>query len=216
MKKKYFILMADVIRSRSYTGNKVINELTKIADHFNKIQKSKFLSPITITLGDEFQAIITNYEEAIKLIVSIEEEFINRKINFRLRYILHYGYIDTPINKKIAYSMYGEGLTYAREYLESNKNTEGKRVFILCRNKLKDDIMEKAFEIIINFIDNWKIKDYKLIYNLIFQGEKTNLEIANKLKQEPSTVSRRKKTLNILEYNNIKSILYYLAQKNGN
>lgn len=48
----------------------------------NKIKNEKagsFLSPQTITLGDEFQSIVTNLKDGIDIIIYIEETVIKEQ-----------------------------------------------------------------------------------------------------------------------------------------
>ena len=215
MGKNYYILMADVKDSRLKKGSKLINSLLSIVKEKNKTYKSLFLSPLTVTLGDEFQSVLKSFADAIKIIIAIEEELIKENLDFKLRYILHYGVIDTPINSEIAYNMYGQGLISAREMLEKNKKIKDKRIYISCKNLKSSNIIELAFQNFTSYIDKWNKKDYKLIYSLIHQGDKTEKEIADDLNYDPAGISRRKRTLKIIEYKNLKNIIYFLANNHG-
>src|ERR1700731_4801117 len=108
---KYLILMGDVIGSRKKDQLMLINSFKETINAVNKEKKNDFLSPMTITLGDEFQSVIKNLSAALDIIFSIEEEIAASGKNFKLRYILEEGEIETPINSKIAYGMLGSGLT---------------------------------------------------------------------------------------------------------
>jgi len=57
------------------------------------------------TLGDEFQSVIKNLPAALDIIFSIEEKIAAGGQDFRLRYVLEEGKIETPLNRKIAYGM---------------------------------------------------------------------------------------------------------------
>jgi len=138
----------------------VINE----ANHENK---KLMLSPLTITLGDEFQGIVSSAKAAIKLIFFIEEKIIHFDAGFKLRFVLIEGTIDTPINKEVAYEMLGDGLTQAREALKLNKSSKARYYFNL-RNASKSEVLINSMFLYQSIIDDWKVaKDYDLITKFI-------------------------------------------------
>jgi len=110
-KKQHIILMADIMQSRKGDQNELMSKFKKLTDEVNADNRSSLLSPITITLGDEFQCIPINVSTATAIILQLEEKLIVARASFKLRYVLYEGPIDTPINKDIAYGMLGEGLT---------------------------------------------------------------------------------------------------------
>ena len=61
------------------------------------------ISPITITLGDEFQGIVESLEQGITIIFDLERVLSSEDYPFQLRYALGYGHILTPINSEIAH-----------------------------------------------------------------------------------------------------------------
>ena len=54
---QFYIVMADVIRSRSYDGGDLMREFGRIVKECNVTHTGALLSPYTITLGDEFQGV---------------------------------------------------------------------------------------------------------------------------------------------------------------
>jgi hypothetical protein len=55
-----FILMADIIGSRKKQGKELMNAFSHLTSLVSIQRKNCFLSPITITLGDEFQCVVKN------------------------------------------------------------------------------------------------------------------------------------------------------------
>ena len=137
---KHYILMADIVRSSKHDANILMREFREISNNINSEFKNAFLSPITITLGDEFQSIINSLKSGIEVIISFEEQILQFKEKFKLRYILNYGEIDTPINPNQAYQMLGEGLADTREMLEDLKKSD-KRFFVKNDN---DELTKKT------------------------------------------------------------------------
>ena len=159
--------MADVIDSRKEKQAELINEFKGLVTQTNSLFRKQILSPLTITLGDEFQGIMANVKSATEAIIHLEESIIARKHGFKLRYVLHAGEVETPINEKRAHEMLGPGLTKARNLLnEAKKNNN--RFFVMLENELQNNILTEAFTIYEDIVDQWNIsKDYQILSLLI-------------------------------------------------
>ncbi|PRZ23423.1 SatD family protein [Flavobacterium granuli] len=206
---KHFILMGDIIASGDKNQSLLMHDFKSLIQQVNNDHKKGILSPLTITLGDEFQGIIENLATSIAIILNIEETIIKNKLNFKLRYILHQGEIETPINKIIAHEMLGSGLTNARYRLNELKNTK-ERFVIAIENKLQESILINAFKIYSHIVEKWNVeKDYEIASNFIqYHDYKIVSEIMNKNR---SLLWKREKTLNIDSYNSAKSIIQTIS-----
>ncbi|MCF8333344.1 MAG: SatD family protein [Bacteroidales bacterium] len=60
--------MADIIKSRSREGSELMKGFRYMVEETTVQYKSKFISPLTITLGDEFQSIVQSLQDGIDLI----------------------------------------------------------------------------------------------------------------------------------------------------
>lgn len=209
MNSNQIILMADIISSRNKDQKKLMHDFNNLVQLENNNQKKNILSPLTITLGDEFQGIIKSLREAMTIIFELEEGLILSNFSFKLRYVLVEGTIETPINSEIAYGMLGAGLTQARDYLIKLKSTE-KRFLIQLRDKEKEKAMNNIFMVIQEIMDKWNLEnDYELISNFIrFDHYKI---VAEKLKKNPSLMWKRKKSLQINTYKALKEITQYIG-----
>jgi hypothetical protein len=167
------------------------------------------ISPLTITLGDEFQGLTNTMENGIKTIFDVEEIIIDKQYDFKLRYVLAYGKIDTAINNKIAYEMLGEGLTKARKDLNSLKNKDPRFLIRLSKyEEKKEQFLNKAFLIYQNFVDSWKEKDLEIVKEFLLHEDYKI--VAQNVNINQSNAWRRKKSLNIQEYKNIKEIILFI------
>jgi len=207
---KHAILMADVIGSSKRKSQKLITQFQNLVALTNDDFKKNLHSPLTITLGDEFQGIAITVTSAIKIIIYIEEKIIELGYDFKLRYILNYGDIETPINKKIAYNMLGKGLTEAREKITLLKNTEN-RFCIDIKSKLFNDRLNNAFIVYQTFVDDWKIIDFKMI--ILFIQNQHYKEVANAIGINESSAWRREKSLKIKQYFATKNLIFSLTKK---
>ena len=167
----YPILMADTIDSGVQDSNELILQLKKIVKSINK-EKQLLISPLTITLGDEFQGVCSSIPNAIKMIISIEEMIIMNQFNIKLRYVLNFGKIDTKINSTRAYEMLGEGLTEARMKLNSLKKDDARFCITIGRKQKKsEEILNDAFFILQSYIDAWNVKDYEIVAAFIANSD---------------------------------------------
>jgi SatD family (SatD) len=208
--KKYLILMGDVIGSRNKDQSTLINGFKEIIQMVNKEKKTDFLSPMTITLGDEFQSVINDLPAALDIILKIEEKIVAGGKDFKLRYILEEGEIETPLNHKIAYGMLGSGLTSARERLESSKNDKARFVLQLV-NKKRSRALNAAFLVFQGIIDDWKInKDYTIIG--MFLQHKDYKQVAEQAHKDRSLMWKRARSLKLDEYFAIKEIIKYIGE----
>lgn len=202
---KNYILMCDIVGSRKLDQALTIEHFKKCTNFINKKYSNSLLSPLTITLGDEFQGIVQNLNDTIQILIDLEEFIIENNYNIKLRYVVNYGKIDTAINKKIAYEMLGEGLTNARLIINKMK-TSSLRFNFKIDNLEKESIINNSFVIFQSIVDGWKIdKDYELITN--FLKYKDYKIVAEKMNKERSLMWKREKSLNLNSYNSVKEIL---------
>jgi SatD family (SatD) len=199
--KAQHILMADVIDSRKYKGKAVAIGLAKIVEKINIEFKKEIISPLTVTLGDEFQAVVKTEETSVKIILRIEELIIENKFLFKLRYASNAGKIETAINKNIAYGMLGEGLTKTREIL-NNAKKENERFFFSGK---RVDFLNNLFIVFSSFVDSWKQKDYSTIALFLNEFDYKKVALANNY--TASAMWKKRKSLKINEYNIVKQLI---------
>jgi len=209
---KQFILMADIIDSGKKDSNLLMENFKALIKEINNSNANDILSPLTITLGDECQGVIKDLSTSIRMILNIEENIIHNRYNFKLRYVLNEGEIETPINQKIAYEMLGNGLTEARFKLNNLKNDKF-RFYISIQNKLQNQILIDAFIIYENIVEKWNLnKDYESVSNFIkYKDYKIISDLMGKTR---SLIWKREKSLNIESYNSIKNIIKNVSLKN--
>lgn len=208
---KQFIIMADIISSGKKDQNQLMVAFKELVHEINQSYQKDILSPLTITLGDEFQGVLKDLATSVKIILSLEENIIHKKLNFQLRYILHQGQIETPINPDIAYEMLGQGLTDARTKLNNLKRDKSK-FSVSIDNALQNDILNNAFVIFESITDKWDLEsDYELVSNFI-RWEDYKI-VAEQLDKTRSQIWKREKTLNIKSYNSTKKIMQLITEK---
>ncbi|MDC7219784.1 MAG: SatD family protein [Spirochaetales bacterium] len=208
---EHYILMADIIGSRTQDQNILSKNFKKLTTIVNDQHKSKMTSPITVTLGDEFQCITSSLVNSMEIIFLLEEEIINLSINLKLRYVISKGKIASEINKEIAWGMMGDGLTHTREFLNSIKKT--RKRFFTASSVVNHSIINEALFIYQSIMEDWsRERDFPVIKAYIKSESKDYKEIAKRLHKNPDQIWKREKNMKITEYFSIKKIIIQLCQ----
>ncbi len=205
MSEYYYIVMGDVIGSSRLDSNVLSFQLADLLEAFRDSFGEKALSPFTTTLGDEFQGVCDTLKTAVESIIFFEEKRYMNRYDFSIRYIIHYGKIDTKLNRDIAYGMIGPGLTFARKQItENKKNKPDIQVFIEDEDKSKK--IEYGLRVLVGIKRKWSLKDSHIVMDML--GNSNNSEVGKKNNMHRSQVWKRRKNLLIEEYNILKSLIY--------
>lgn len=205
---KYPILMADIVGSRKADQTLLINEFKSVVHFVNDKWKASIISPLTITLGDEFQGIIKNMELCYKLVFDMEEFIMENALNLKLRYVMNYGSIETQINRSIAYEMLGSGLTQAREQLNKLKSSSNRFMVHSAKKEKNATVINDLFLLYGSYIDSWKMNEFQMVSE--FLKNKDYKIVADNLRMNRSSTWRRYKSLKIEEYDITKNLILTL------
>lgn len=207
---KKTILMADVIGSRRRSPERLMEEFSGACGAANRAFATRLESPITITLGDEFQCVVDGWATGVDLILFLEEEWVRRDLDFSLRYVLSQGEIGTPVNPKVAHGMLGAGLTRARETLESSKRSDSRFRF-LDGPEPSCGLLNRLFVVYASMRDSWRpAKDQPLVARLIEDPDYRS--VATAVGKDPSQIWKRKRTLGIAPYLELREALRSIAR----
>lgn len=204
----HIILMADIVKSSRRNAKALMKGFSAAVSKINKQHHSQILSPLTITLGDEFQGVVRNVAAALRVIFDLEELSMTAGTPFQLRYVLLEGDIETHINKARAHAMLGPGLTEARERLLGMKSTRS-RFQVKVRDESRTEDLNLMFVILQGIADQWTEAQKKIVPAFLrFDDYK---EVAEKLKKDPSATWKRRKSLMITEYNALQRLMMKTA-----
>jgi hypothetical protein len=195
--------MGDIVKSRDKESKGLAETFRSLTRYINKKLKPEILSPLTVTLGDEFQGIVGSRDAGIRAIIEAEEWLLQKGEDIEVRFVLNFGQIDTEINRKIAHGMLGQGLTETRQILEELKSKE-ERYWIGGNGEM--DIKTTALFVIMQGITmDWK-NEKRRIASLFLQLDDYKL-VAKALDKEISLLWKREKSLKIKEYKLLKMLL---------
>jgi SatD family (SatD) len=202
------VLMADIIGSTKKKSKLLMTDFKTAIVDINKSDKKYILSPLTITLGDEFQGVVKDAYSAFHVMFDLELSLMRLKKPFKLRYVIQEGRIDTKLNRTRAYEMLGPGLTAARKHLNSMKSSKS-RFRISLENALLTTQLSLAMNSYQGITDQWTIAQQKVV--IAFLDEQLDYrKVASKLKKDPTTMWRRKRSLLIDEVNSLKKLIFLI------
>ena len=171
---KRLVLIGDIVASKKITNRKEIQK--KLQTLFKSINKSKnIISPYTITLGDEFQAVFSNADLVFKNLWEILLALFPNKVRFSLGI----GEITTSINTTQAIGMDGPAFYNARKGLIELK--QNSFLFNIIHEEEKKIILMKQNLFLLSHLSSgWKETRYKILSYLY--EDLSVYQIAKKLK----------------------------------
>jgi hypothetical protein len=207
---RHYILMGDVVKSRNYDARELRRRFIDVVASCNKGLAQEVLSPYTVTLGDEFQGVARSLLSAIDAIFYMEETVLIKTFEFKIRYVIVHGEIDTTINKLKAHTMMGPGLTRARKIL-TDKGRGTPRFRFDLPDTYRMEQLNRLFLVADGVMDRWDPADGRLILDMIDNSH--NAEVADRHGKNRSQIWKRRKTLLIEEYRALKETIRELAKQ---
>jgi hypothetical protein len=163
------VLIADIIESREIEGRSGFQE--DLVSCLNAINKKSYtlLSPHTVTLGDEFQAVYATGSEVLDHIIDIQAQLFP----VRFRFSVSFGEIATEINREQAIGMDGPVFHDAREGIDRLKKTKYTVIEIsgLAEEKLK--VTNSGLALASAVMADWKAETLQIFHSL-YRGYKVS------------------------------------------
>lgn len=114
------VLMGDIVGSERARSVKTVHRVfNKAIDFANERYADGIESPLTITLGDEFQGLLRTLSHAWR--VACDLRFRLLVANISCRFVIGTARLETPVNTREAWNMMGGGLAEAREKLNDKR-----------------------------------------------------------------------------------------------
>lgn len=123
------VLMGDLIASEAATSvRRLHSAFNTVIEVENERMAREMASPLTITLGDEFQGLFANMQSALIAMRHMRLKLLTKKV--KCRFVLGLAKVETDLNKVRAWNMMGPGLAAAREKLEEKRQPNAYRFSI--------------------------------------------------------------------------------------
>ena len=183
--KPCLALIADIVASKKIPERgKFQRELKEELERINREQSIHLLSPYTITLGDEFQAVYRHYSTVVADIWRIIAAIYPQKI----RFALGYGLLTTDINEIQAIGMDGPAFHQARRGINHLKEGERTLIRLEGENLLGKDLLNQSLELMSLHQDSWKERTQRIFWGML---EGRSAESLSQIEVEGKTISER-------------------------
>ena len=147
--QSFVAVIGDMKDSRHLENRKEVQvRLQGILDRLNEKYKDEIVSRFLITLGDEFQGLLSSGKYILDMVNEIRMEMYP----VRLRFGIGFGQITTDIRTEMALGADGPGYYRAREAVELLKEREKKNRSVLAELCLKMDETHRDKEILLNTV----------------------------------------------------------------
>jgi len=184
--QRYVAVIGDMVRSRDLPSSErgtVQKQFEELIRNLNREYRKKIVSKFVITLGDEFQGLLSTTTLIPDLIWRLEENFPERE--FRVGIGL--GSLDTPI-QKFAINIDGPALHTARAAIETAKKANALGGVFNGFGQL-DEVLNGIARLLWFHRSHWTLSQRK-IANLLRQGM-SQTEVAEHLKIKRQVVSKQ-------------------------
>ncbi len=170
------IVIADIVASRDIADRAAVQRDLKAAlDGLNR-QTDGLLSPYTITLGDEFQAVLSTAGRVFTDMLAIRAAVYP----VRLRFAVSIGTLATPINPNQAIGMDGPAFHAARESIEQLKQGDHQLALAGEIPGQPQDLMHSTLNLLDRHWQSWLANRLVILHRLL-QGD-TVATLAKSLK----------------------------------
>lgn len=138
----YAVLMGDLVHSENVPDRAVLHATFNAAiDRQNRLRADALASPLTITLGDEFQGLVRSLVAGFETARALRLDLLDHGVE--CRFALGIVTLATPLNAERAWNMMGPGLAATRERLNEKKDDRLYR-FVVPENPLIEALLDAS------------------------------------------------------------------------
>lgn len=187
----YVAIIGDIKNSRKILDRKEVqNKLKQILNEINDKYNSDISSKFILTLGDEFQGLLGDGNNALNIVSEIER----RMYPIRIRFGIGIGQIHTDINKEMALGADGPGYHKARSAIEYLKENEKKKQAIHSNIRIEVESDSQETAMMLNTIlalmtsieETWSDRQREIIWDML-EHQDSQLNVAKRLNiQQPA------------------------------
>ena len=147
--------MGDLVNSERHPDPQLLHQRFNAAIiRQNDALAEDIVSPLTVTLGDEFQGLLSSTIPAAQAARRIRLELMNEEID--CRFVVGAVNLKTPLNRDRAWNMMGPGFAGARERLDEKRSPNRYRFHFPTDNVL-ETLLEASGRSLTSIERGWSI-----------------------------------------------------------
>ena len=155
------VIMGDLVSSESAQSVKRLHvQFNKAVEAANASRQRDIVSPLTITLGDEFQGLTRSLTAAFEIARTLRIMLLAE--NIACRFVIGLANIETPVNRRTAWNMMGPGLAAAREKLDHKQDPNAIR-FSLPGEPVIEILLDAIGRSITEIQEGWTERQIELV-----------------------------------------------------
>lgn len=186
----YCAMIGDLIRSKNIDENQreaVQIRLKQALDEINFEFRQYLVSPFLVTLGDEFQGLLTAAEPTLEIIGLVDRSL--EEYGVHVRYGIGLGEISTTINREQALGDDGPAYHLAREGIEALKKENWTGFPVSIRTGRPDTpLLQSICRLLNEMAESWSNAQRQSILDMELMNEQ--MLVARKNQVDQSSVSR--------------------------
>ena len=190
----YVAIIGDIKESKKINNrNEIQKKLIQVLEEINLKYDTDISSKFIITLGDEFQGLLCNGANTLRIISEIERKMYPIKIRFGVGV----GTITTEVNKEMSLGADGPGYYKARNAIEYLKDNEKKNQTNTADIRFEVDSENQSTTLMINTIlslltaikDLWSDRQREIIWDML-EHQDSQVDVAKRLKIKQPAVQK--------------------------
>ena len=147
------VLIADIVDSRGIADRaRFQKDLGDLLEKVNRRSRGNLISPYTITIGDEFQAVYGNAESLFTDVMEVVSGLFPR----RIRFALSCDAITTELNRRAAVGMDGPAFAGARAVLTDLKVQRRTVIRLELPRSPIAELLNLCLTLFANDLEKWK------------------------------------------------------------
>ncbi len=176
------VVMGDLVSSeRSPSVRHLHGVFNGVIDRANEQDQRKLVSPLTITLGDEFQGLCANLSDGLVLVRKLRASMLLDRLE--CRFVLGVISLETPVNNNRAWNMMGPGLAASRKRLADKRDGNAYR-FVLPDQPTIQILMDGVGAALTDIERDWTDRQRQVI--LLSEREAVG-DVVTRLGMSPAT-----------------------------
>jgi hypothetical protein len=156
-------IIGDIVKSKEIVARGLVQQRLKTILKKTGAKNSSIISPYTITLGDEFQALYKNPSGLLRNLFVILSDLAPIK----LRFGIGIANLSTRINHKTALGMDGPAFHKARSAIEEAKHKDAIFFLDVDKNHPTCKLVNQIFKLLSHDLQRWPESRYKIFSGLL-------------------------------------------------
>lgn len=211
----HLAIIGDIISSKQVKDRRKLQESIKEAfETIHNQYPDLILSEFTLTLGDEFQALLVPSDRTFELLDQLE-----RLIPVPFRFGLGYGNLTTDYDQNVSIGADGPAYWHAREAIDTihDHNWSGKtKGYMITKDKTFDQTINNLILLSDTLKTEWtnlqKTTFKQMLDKEIYTPDFNQKQFAESLGISPSSLSKRLNSGNIKIYLHTRNTMGYLLE----